>query len=72
MPPTDPVDPPEGDVIPYPMDVLRLGANRWLSQEGRVLPVPLGDEVDIKPNTLKFWEAAAMRGSGVPLSDLIV
>lgn len=72
MPPTDPVDPPEGDVVPYPMDVLILGGNRWLSQSGRVLTVPLGDEVELQPNTLHFWEAAALRGTGKQLSELIV
>ncbi|ABE67325.1 hypothetical protein PBI_CHE12_3 [Mycobacterium phage Che12] len=72
MPPTDPVDPPEGDVVPYPNDILKLGGNRWLSQEGRIIPVPFGDEVDLEPNTLAYWESAALRGTGKPLSELIV
>ncbi|QXO13281.1 hypothetical protein SEA_TROOPER_4 [Mycobacterium phage Trooper] len=72
MPPTDPIDPPEGDVVPYPMDILILGGNRWLSQSGRVLPVELGEPVELQPNTVKFWEAAALRGTGKPLSELIV
>ncbi|QFP95487.1 hypothetical protein SEA_GAUGELDP_3 [Mycobacterium phage GaugeLDP] len=72
MPPTDPVDPPTGDVVPYPNDLLTLGGNRWLTVTGRILPTPFGDPVDLQPNTLKFWEAAALRGQGKPLSELIV
>jgi hypothetical protein len=72
MPPTDPVDPPEGDVVPYPNDILILGGNRWLSIAGRVLPSEFGDPVELQPNTVKFWEAAALRGTGKPLSELIV
>jgi hypothetical protein len=54
------------------MDVLVLGGNRWLSREGRVLPKPLGTPVELQANTLAFWEAAALRGTGKPLSELIV
>ncbi|AGR46420.1 hypothetical protein SEA_SUPERCHUNK_3 [Mycobacterium phage Superchunk] len=72
IPPTDPVDPPEGDIVPYPNDILTLGGNRWLSIAGRILPEPFGDPVELQPNTLKFWEAAALRGTGKPLSELIV
>ncbi|QFG11518.1 hypothetical protein PBI_MAMINIAINA_3 [Mycobacterium phage Maminiaina] len=71
-PPTEPVDPATGDVAPYPMDVLVLGGNRWLSQSGRILPVEMGDPVELTPQTLWFWEAAALRGQGKPLSELIV
>lgn len=70
MPPLEPVDPPEGDYAPDPMDVLILGGNRWLGHNGRVLPKPIGIPVDLKSNTLKFWEAAARRG-GYELSELI-
>jgi hypothetical protein len=71
MPPLEPLDPPEGDVVPYPMDVLILGGNRWLDLTGRVIPTPFGNPVDLRPNTLKFWKAAALRGTGKPLSELI-
>jgi hypothetical protein len=72
MPPTDPVEPPVGDIAPYPDQILTLGGNRWLSLDGRVLPSPRGVPCDLQPNTLAFWEAAALRGSGKPLSELIV
>ncbi len=71
MPPTDPIEPPEGDVCPYPMDILALGGNRWLDPSGRLIITPFGNPVDLRPNTLKFWEAAALRGTGKPLSELI-
>lgn len=34
MPPLEHVDPPEGDVVPYPNDILVLGDNRWLTVTG--------------------------------------
>ncbi|QGH78005.1 hypothetical protein SEA_LONEWOLF_3 [Mycobacterium phage LoneWolf] len=71
-PPTEPVEPATGDVAPDPMDILILGGNRWLSQSGRVLPEEMGVPVELQPNTLAFWEAAALRGSGKALSELIV
>ncbi|QFG08586.1 hypothetical protein PBI_VANISOA_3 [Mycobacterium phage Vanisoa] len=71
-PPSEPVEPATGDVAPGPMDILILGGNRWLAQSGRVLPTDLGVPVELQPNTLWFWEAAALRGSGKPLSELIV
>ena len=72
MPPTDPVEPPVGDVVPRPGSVLILGGNRWLSMRGRILPEPLGYEVGLEPNTLNYWEDAAHRATGQPLSELIV
>ncbi|AEJ93303.1 hypothetical protein FGG36_gp03 [Mycobacterium phage Jeffabunny] len=72
QPPIEPVDPPTGDVSPYPNDLLILGGNRWLTITGRILHTPFGDQVELKPNTVKFWEAAAMRGQGKTLSELIV
>lgn len=72
MPPTGQVDPPEGDIMPYPDEILPLGGNRWLAITGRVLPEPIGVETTLAPNTLAFWEAAALRGTGKPLNDLIV
>ncbi|QGJ88758.1 hypothetical protein SEA_YECEY3_3 [Mycobacterium phage Yecey3] len=70
--PDESVEPATGDVSPYPNDLLILGGNRWLTVTGRILPTPFGDEVELQPNTLKFWEAAALRGQGKPLSELIV
>jgi hypothetical protein len=72
MPPLEPLDPPEGDVIPNPGSVLILGDNRWLSMHGRILSEALGYEVGLEANTLNYWEDAAQRATGKPLSDLIV
>lgn len=71
MPPEDPIGPPVGDVMPYPDEILPLGGNRWLDITGAVLLEPFGVETDLKPNTLAFWEAAAVRGTGKPLYELI-
>jgi hypothetical protein len=70
MPPTDPVDPPKGDIMPNPNDILILGGNRWLSIAGQILSTEFGDPVGLTLNTLAFWEAAALRGTGKPLSEL--
>jgi hypothetical protein len=72
MPPLQPHDSPEGDIAPYPGEILILGGNRWLSTAGRILPEELGYPVDLQANTLAFWEAAALRGTGKSLSELIV
>lgn len=69
MPPPEPLEPPEGDIAPYPDEVLTLGGNRWLSSTGHVLTHPRGVPCELQPNTLKFWEAAAQRG-GYVLQDL--
>lgn len=71
MPPLEPLDPPEGDIAPYPDEVLTLGGNRWLASTGRILTHPFGVPCDLQPNTLKFWEAAALRGTGKPLGELL-
>ncbi|OBJ08638.1 hypothetical protein A5624_19940 [Mycobacterium sp. 1482292.6] len=55
-----------------PDEIPTLGGNRWLSTAGRILTTPVGVPCDLQPNTLKFWEAAALRGQGKPLSELIV
>jgi hypothetical protein len=44
--------------------------NRWLSITGDILSTEFGNPVALKLNTLKFWEAAALRGTGKPLSEL--
>lgn len=61
MPPLEHVGPPEGDVVPYPNDILVLGDNRWLTVTGKVITAPFGDPVDLKENTRAFWEGAAAR-----------
>lgn len=70
MPPTDPIEPPVGDIAPYPNDILALGSDRWLDTTGRIVTTPFGDPCELKLNTLAFWEAAALRGTGKPLSEL--
>lgn len=72
MPPPEPLDPPVGDVVPYPNDILALGRNRWLTITGRIITEPSGDPCKLKPNTLAFWEAAALRGTGKRLSELLL
>lgn len=73
QPPLEPLEPrpkPTGDCAPYPMEVLTLGGNRWLTSGGRVITRVRGIPTDITPQTLRFWERAARRG-GNELSDLI-
>lgn len=71
MPPPERLDPPFGDTTPYPNDVLVLGDNRRLSITGEILSTDIGDPVGLRLSTLEFWEAAALRGTGRPLSDLL-
>jgi hypothetical protein len=70
MPLPEAVEPPVGNIAPYPNDILRFGTNRWLLITGEVINTEFGDPVALKPNTLAFWDAAALRGTGKPLSDL--
>ncbi|MBU8833323.1 hypothetical protein [Mycolicibacterium goodii] len=70
MPPTEPTEPPTGGVAPNPNDILVLGENRWLTVQGQVISDQFGDPVRLRPATLDFWESAALRGTGKPLSDL--
>lgn len=70
MPPLERIDPLEGHIVPCPNDILILGDNRWLSATGQILSSEFGNPVGLKLNTLKFWEAAALRGTGQPLSEL--
>jgi hypothetical protein len=70
MPPTDPAEPPKGEIVPNPNDILKLGDERWLTIQGHILTTEFGDPVELRPNTLAFWEAAALRGAVKPLRDL--
>jgi hypothetical protein len=70
MPPLEPLDPPEGDIAPYPNDILILSGNRWLDTTGRIITTEFGDPVDVQDNTRRFWKAAARRG-GYELSELL-
>ena len=71
MPPLVPLPPPEGDIAPYPNDILILGAGRWLDATGRILTTESGVPVELQPNTQTFWEASALRGTGKSLSKLM-
>lgn len=73
VPPEYEVQPPVGDLVPYPGDVLTLGGGRWLNMRGEIVPnLRHGHECQLTSQTLRYWEAAALRGQGVPLSELIV
>lgn len=70
MPPIDPLDPPEGDISPYPDEVLILGGDRWLSLTGCILSYPFGNPVELRTNTRRFWEDTAAR-AGFTLAELL-
>lgn len=74
MMPSDPLlPPPVGDVAAYPNDALPLGGGRWLTTSGNIVfDLRHSHPCELKANTLAYWEAAALRGQGVPLEDLIV
>ena len=61
-----------GRVVPYPNQSLRLGADVWLHQTGEVSSTRPISECELTAETLSYWEETALRGQGVPLSDLIV
>lgn len=70
MPPLEPLDPPEGDIAPYPNEILTLSGKRWLSPSGRVLTEPAGNPCDIQENTRWYWEDCAVR-AGYTLDELL-
>ena len=70
MPQLEPLEPPKGDISPYPMSVLELGDGRYLAMSGDVLDYPFGVEVQVQPNTRRFWEKSAARG-GHTLDQLL-
>ena len=58
-------------IVPENNEALKLGSNLWLMDTGEVsTEMPLL-ECDLTPETLEYWEAAAVRGGHV-LSELIV
>ncbi len=71
QPPVNSFDPPEGDIIPYPMSVLTLGGGRWLTMAGMIVDFPDGTPVDVQSNTLAYWEGRAAK-AGSSLDELIV
>lgn len=70
MPPTDAVDPPEGDVVPYLIDILELSGNRWLDASGRIITAEFGVSVDVQDNTRCYWEGRAAK-AGYILAELL-
>lgn len=73
LPPEHEIPPPAGDLVAWPNDALPLGSGRWLTTGGNiVLSLRHANECELTSQTLRYWEAVALRGQGVPLSDLIV
>lgn len=79
MPPLEPLDPPEGDIVPYPGEMLRISGNRHLSMLGEVLTEDdprwhLGCPVDVydngKASTRAYWESRAAK-AGYTLAELL-
>src|SRR3954447_6840140 len=75
MPPLEPLDPPEGDIVPYPNEILILSGNRHLSMLGEVLTEDdprwhLGSPVEVKDNTRRYWEGRAAV-AGYTLAELL-
>ena len=73
MPPEHEMTPPAGDLVAYPGEALALGGGRWLDTSGQIRLGLRGlFECQLTSQTLRYWEAAALRGQGVPLNDLFV
>ncbi len=74
MPPEHPpFQPPAGDLAAWPNDALPLGGGRWLTTGGNiVLSLRHAQECVLTSRTLRYWEAVALQGQGVPLNELIV
>ncbi len=71
MQPPEAVNPPPGDVVPYPGSALELGDGKWLTMTGRVVSRHRGRRCTLTAKTLAYWEATSLRGQGRPLSELI-
>lgn len=75
MPPLEPVEPPAGDVAPYPNEILQLRGGRFLTPSGEVLtqddkPRKHGNPTDLKENTRRYWEGRAAV-AGYTLDELL-
>jgi hypothetical protein len=75
MPPLEPLDSPNGDVVPYPNDILMLSGGRYLTDTGVVLSPEdkrgrYGDPVPIRDNTRRYWEGRAIV-AGYELAELM-
>jgi hypothetical protein len=67
MPPLVPLPQPQGDIAPYPNDILILGAGRWLDTAGRIIHEEFGVPVSLQDNTRRYWEGrAAVAGQTLP------
>lgn len=72
MPPETQLMQPAGDVAPYPGSALDIGGGRWLLMTGDIVTEVVGRRCGLTSQTFRYWELAALRGQGVPLSELIV
>lgn len=70
MPPLEPLEPPTGDVVPYPGEILTLSGDRWLTQGAEVVRRPHGVPVDVLDNTRAYWEGRAAK-AGYTLDQLL-
>lgn len=59
MPPLEPLDPPDGDVVPYPDQILTLSGNRWLTPSAEIISTPFGVPCELQANTRRYWEDRA-------------
>lgn len=75
MPPLKPLPLPEGDIAPYPDEILMISGNRHLSVLGEVLTEDdprwhLGCPVEVNDHTRRYWEGRAAV-AGYTLAELL-
>lgn len=71
MPPLEPLEPPRGDIAPYPNSVLDLGDGRYLAMSGDVVTSSgYCEPVQVQPNTRWYWEGRAAK-AGYTLDELL-
>jgi hypothetical protein len=72
LPPDEKLPAPAGDIVPYPGSALSLGAGKWLLRTGVITEDPLGEKVELTPQTLAYWERVAQQKHGKTLGELII
>jgi hypothetical protein len=75
LPPLETLDPPQGDVAPFPNEILKISGNRYLSMLGEILTEDdrrwhLGEPVEVKDNTRWYWEDRAAKAEST-LAELL-
>jgi hypothetical protein len=75
MPPLVSLPPPQGDIAPYPNEILMISHKRRLSMLGEVLTKDdrrwhLGTPVPLQDNTRRNWEGKAAV-AGFTLAELL-